>query len=312
MAADSHVVQFYDRDEELAAGVGPYLAEAIRAGGTAIVIATGAHRELFGTHLAQDGLNPSPAGASLVMLDAQEAADALLVDGRIARHRFDKLIGDLVREAAGQGRPLRAYGEIVALLWADGHVRAAIELEDLWNELGREVDFSLYCAYPRAWMEGEGEAFDEVCRQHSAIVEPPIPLELVPPLPSELEAEFPWSGRSPGQARHFVVDTLAAWGYLARVDDAAVITTELATNAVLHAQTGFTVAVSRRPGGAVRITVRDASLVRPRPRVAGPFESSGRGLRLVEVLAADWGTEFLPDGKLIWAELPGDAALTAS
>ena len=299
-----HVVQFYDRDEELVAGVGPYLAEAIRAGGAVIVIATEAHRQAFAAQLAHAGLASERAGASLVMLDAREAADALLIDGRIAPHRFDKLIGDLVRKTAADGRPLRAYGEIVALLWADGHVRAAIELEDLWNALGREVDFSLYCAYPRAWVEGEEEeAVDAVCGQHSAVFGRPPARQPAQTLPIELESMFRWSGRSPTQARHFVIDSLTAWGCGAPLDDAAVIATELATNAVLHARTEFTVVVSRRREGRVRIAVRDASLVRPRPRPAGPLESSGRGLRLVEALAADWGADFLPDGKVIWAEL---------
>ena len=307
-AADRHLVHFYDQDDELAAGVGAYVAETIRAGGTAIVIATEAHRQIFTARLERAGLYPCPANASLLMLDAHEAADALLIDGRIAPHRFDKLIGDLVREAAGRRRPLRAYGEIVAVLWADGHVRAALELEDLWNDLGREVDFSLYCAYPRAWMDGVGEAFHDVCRQHSAVVDPPAALDPPPTLPCELEAQFPWSGRSPGQARHFVVDTLAAWGCWTLLDDAALITTELATNAVLHARTGFTVVVSRRPEGTVRIAVRDASPVGPRPRQARPFDGSGRGLHLVATLATRWEANLLPGGKVIWAELPAFTA----
>jgi hypothetical protein len=308
-AADRHVVHFYDHDKELAAGVAPYVAEALQAGGTAIVIATEAHRQAFTAHLEEAGLNRLPASASLAMLDAREAADALLFDGRIAPHRFDKLIGDLVREAAGQGRPLRAYGEIVAVLWADGHVRAALELEELWNDLGGEVDFSLYCAYPRAWMEAE-DALHEVCRRHSAVVGPPVAPDPVPVQPCDLEAEFLWSGRSPGQARHFVVDTLAAWGCWALLNDAAVITTELATNAVLHAQSGFTVVVSRRPEG-IRIAVRDASLVRPQPRRAGPFETSGRGLRMVAALSARWGSELVPGGKTIWADLELPAVIAS-
>ena len=130
--------------------------------------------------------------------------------------------------------------------------------------------------------------------------------------PKALGSTFQWSGRSPGQARHFVIDTLAAWGCRALLDDAALIASELATNAVLHARTEFTVVVSRRPGGNIRIAVRDTSLARPRPRRAGPLATSGRGLRLVEALAADWGADVLPDGKVIWAELPAETALTAS
>ena len=308
-----HVVQFYDHDAELTAAVGPYLAEAIQAGGVAIVVATDAHRRVFAARLAAAGIEPGelaqadlgPAGAALVMLDAGEAADTLLIDGRLAPHRFDKLIGDLVREAAAGGRPVRAYGEIVAVMWAQGHVAAALELEGLWNGLAREVDFSLYCAYPLSSVEGEGDvdAFHEVCRQHSAVVGAPLALPRLQEAPLELEPTFHWSGRGPLDARRFVTDTLAAWGRPDLVDDAAVIVTELATNAVLHAMTDFTVTISRRPDGTIRVAVRDASPLPPLQRQARPFDGGGRGLGLVAAFSASWGSDLLPDGKVVWAQL---------
>ena len=302
-APHDHVVQFYGHDSELAAAVATYLATALEAGGVAIVIATEAHREAFAAELARAGL--APDGSALVMLDAREAMDALLVDGRLAPHRFDKLVGDLVREAGAEGRPVRAYGEIVAEMWADGHVNAALELEDLWNRLGHELPFSLYCAYPLASIEAEGDidAFHQVCRQHSAVVGAPVSLPRLEAPPLELEATFEWDGRGPRAARHFVIETLIAWGYPHLVDNAAVVTSELATNAVLHARTDFTVTICRRPDGTIRVAVRDSSLSPPQPRQARPFDGSGRGLRLVEAMAAGWGADLLPAGKVVWAQL---------
>lgn len=119
----------------------------------------------------------------------------------------------------------------------------------------------------------------------------------------ELEASFRSSGRSPARARRFVTDCLVAWACGDVIDDAALIATELATNAVLHTRGGFAVILTRRPEGTIRIAVRDASLVRPRPRRAGPLEGSGRGLRLVDALATAWGIDPLSDGKVVWAEL---------
>ena len=291
LAPHHHVVQFYGHDDELAAGVVPYLAEAIEAGGVAIVIASEAHRQAFAAGMDLTG----EAAARLILLDAAEAMDTLLVDGRLAAHRFDKLIGDLVRDTAAGGGPIHAYGEIVALMWAEGHVTAALELEDLWNGLGREVDFALYCAYPLSSMaEGDADAFPAVCAQHSAVVG----------APSVLARAFPWSGAGPADARRFVTDTLVAWSRTDLVDDAAVITTELATNAVLHARTGFTVTISCRADGAIRVAVRDASLLPPRLRRPAPTEGSGRGLGLVAAIATGWGTDVLPDGKVVWAQLP--------
>jgi hypothetical protein len=308
-APHDHVVQFYGRDDELADNVVPFLAEAIEAGGVAIAITTRAHRRLFAAGLAGAGIDVAAAEAAgaLRRLDADEAMAALLIDGRLAPHRFDKVIGDGVRDAAAGGRPVRAYGEIVARLWASGHVAGAVELERLWNGLGLEVSFCLYCAYPLAAIEGEGDvdAFHEVCRQHSAVVGAPVALPRLEDPALELARTFVREGRGPADARRFVVETLTAWEHADLVDDAAVIVTELATNAVIHARTDFTVTISRLPGGAIRVAVRDASRMPPRPRRPRPLENSGRGLGLVEAIAAGWGADLLADGKIVWAQFGG-------
>ncbi len=79
--------------------------------------------------------------------------------------------------AAGEAPgPVRIYGEVVALLWAAGHVNAALELEGLWNELGRQIPFSLFCGYPRHLVESSQHqgAVAEVCRLHTAVVGRPL------------------------------------------------------------------------------------------------------------------------------------------
>ena len=81
------------------------------------------------------------------------------------------------------------------------------------------------------------------------------------------------------------------------------VVTELAANAVVHAQTSFTVTVSRPAGGTIRISVRDASVDPPRPRRPAPLDGSGRGLGLVAALTAVWGCDIVPGGKVVWAEL---------
>ena len=83
-----------------------------------------------------------------VELDAQDTLGLFTRDGQPDRELFEQTVGAVVRRLAVAGRPLHAYGEMVALLWAQGAVRAALELEALWNGLQREVTFSLLCAYP--------------------------------------------------------------------------------------------------------------------------------------------------------------------
>jgi hypothetical protein len=114
---------------------------------------------------------------------------------------------------------------------------------------------------------------------------------------------FRMTRSAPRAARHFVADTLAQWGSppaeSALAVDAAIVATELATNAVVHACSDFTIAVSRPPG-VLRIAVRDTV------PVGAPLRAAlGHGLGVVSTVATRWGTEELAaGGKEVWAELP--------
>jgi len=101
-------------------------------------------------------------------------------------------------------------------------------------------------------------------------------------------------------ARRFVEDQLVSAGLGDVADDAGLLTSELASNAVLHARTGFVVVVDREADGA-RVEVRDQSDVLPVFTAPSATAMSGRGLVLVQTLAAAWGSEALEvDGKLVW------------
>jgi anti-sigma regulatory factor (Ser/Thr protein kinase) len=112
-------------------------------------------------------------------------------------------------------------------------------------------------------------------------------------------------------ARRFVRDLLVEWGAAAACDTVEVLVTEVATNAVLHARTPFTVEVSR-DGATVRVCVLDLSPAPARMRRYGADSTTGRGLRLVASLASDWGVEPQTPGKVIWFEVPaaGDSGET--
>jgi anti-sigma regulatory factor (Ser/Thr protein kinase) len=99
-----------------------------------------------------------------------------------------------------------------------------------------------------------------------------------------------------------VIGLLRQWDREDLIDDAGLVCAELTTNAVLHAGSEFTVAVSRR-GSAVRIAVRDASRRGPVMQHPEPTAVSGRGLILVTRLAKRWGIDVLGAGKVVWADL---------
>ncbi|MEU6483921.1 ATP-binding protein [Streptomyces sp. NPDC046887] len=117
---------------------------------------------------------------------------------------------------------------------------------------------------------------------------------------------LPCHPRSAAAARRLVRVALAVWGLPELAEDAGLVVTELVANAARHAQgRPVRVAVERPAAHRVRVSVADGSKVPPEPRQPRVDDERGRGLALVNALAADWGTEPLATGKRVWAELEG-------
>ena len=102
------------------------------------------------------------------------------------------------------------------------------------------------------------------------------------------------------QARQFVDEAIEG---TSPVDGMlSVLVSELASNAILHAQTDFTVRVHDRDD-VLRIEVADGSAVAPTKKDYGPDAITGRGLQLVESVADRWGVDVVAGGKTVWFEL---------
>jgi hypothetical protein len=325
-----HVVQFYGHEEELADRVTGYLLGALQHDGVAVVIATAAHRRSFERRLTRAGVDLAAAAraGTYRTLDAGDAVRALTTSGQLDRGAFDRVIGRLIADAGQGERPVRAYGEMVALLWDAGLVNDAVQLEEMWASLGLSHSFSLFCSYPARSVTGDGhlEAFAEICRLHGSVVggwpAPAAPAATrAPAAPAATRAPaqrakstadaqahgittraFALSGDAPAAARHFAVDAVRRLGAADLADDTALVVTELAANAIVHAQTGFTVDLSAAPD-VLRITVRDASPLPPASAADLPALPL-HGLGAVDALASRWGVERLGhSGKLVWVEL---------
>lgn len=148
-----HVVLFSSSDEELAGTVSEYLLDPLRHGGTGISIATPVHRQLIDERLARAGVDPAAAVASggYVELDAEQTLARFMVNGWPDPAAFYATMSPVLKRAARRRRrPVRAFGEMVSLLWESGQYTAAIDLETLWAELTRQHRFALLCAYPAA------------------------------------------------------------------------------------------------------------------------------------------------------------------
>lgn len=108
---------------------------------------------------------------------------------------------------------------------------------------------------------------------------------------------------SPFDARLFVTQWLRRWGYRHLIPAAALLTSELATNAVVHGQGPFSVRVANT-GNGVRVAVRDPSPQLPEVRRPEEVDTHGRGLRIVDAVSSRWGVDAAADeGKEVWFEL---------
>lgn len=169
---DEHLVEFYEHDGLLADSVRDHIEPGLRGDDAVVVVATERHRELFEAALTRAGVDLGAArdAERYLDLDAEETLARFMVDGAPDPGRFRTVIGGLIGTATAGGGRVRIYGEMVALLWAEGNVSAAISLEDLWNDLGRCRSFSLLCAYPVSAFDVEGSSglFRLLCEQHSS------------------------------------------------------------------------------------------------------------------------------------------------
>lgn len=166
-----HTVQFYDRPATLAHRVADFAAAGMNRGEAAIVIATAEHRMATEGRLVALGIDLGAAAAEgrYLPLDAAQTLERVLVDGRPDAARFDAVVGGVVRTALGARPGVRAFGEMVGLLWSDGKHDAAIALEDLWNELLGHHPFSLMCGYPARQLSFGGRGLARIVDAHTDV-----------------------------------------------------------------------------------------------------------------------------------------------
>lgn len=175
--ARHHQAGFYSHDRFLLDDLTQFVGNALKAGNAAIVVATESHRDGLLPRLQAYGWDIGGAieQGSYIALDAADTLATLMINGMPDAGRFFKLLGNLIVTAAGATRrePSRVaiFGECVHLLWAQGNVEAAIQLERLGNQLGTAHPIDILCGYSvgsvRAGMDGD--IFQRICAEHAAV-----------------------------------------------------------------------------------------------------------------------------------------------
>jgi len=144
-----HTVQLYTDEGFLTNAVAHYAAAGLARGEGVIFVVTPEHRDAFQRRLVAEGLEVAALieRGQLTVLDAADTLSKFMTHGQPEARLFMPLVGGLIDGVAARFPRVRAYGEMVNLLWKDGDLPAALRLEELWNDLGRARPFSLHCAY---------------------------------------------------------------------------------------------------------------------------------------------------------------------
>jgi hypothetical protein len=168
-----HAVRFYENKASLARTVSEFLAEGLVIGQPALMIATPEHRDAVMDELRARHVDVAKveAAGDLLLLDARETLRLFMVDGMPDATLFKTHVPAAIDRVC-RGRKdctIRAYGEMVDVLWQDGLTAAAIRLEMLWNQLAMTHDFSLLCGYAMGSFYKDAGMRD-ICAQHSHVI----------------------------------------------------------------------------------------------------------------------------------------------
>ena len=147
-----------------------YIAEGLAKGESVIIIATPRHLSRLAHLLGNSGVDLMKPLAEdrYIALDAAVALSCFMVDETPNEEMFARLVGYLIKRASKSGRHVRAFGEMVALLWARGNQAATVRLEHLWNQYCRDCGFCLLCSYPKAGFTNDpAKSVAEICAHHT-------------------------------------------------------------------------------------------------------------------------------------------------
>jgi hypothetical protein len=174
IAPCDHFVQMYETDAVFLDTLEGFIGGALVNEDSAIVIATPQHLAALNARLSERGVDVDGAVASerYIPLEAEEALSRFMLDHWPDDDRFHALVSDLLGRAQKDGRKVRAFGEMVAVLWARGDAAATVRLEHLWKQLCSNEAFSLFCAYPKAGFTRDAKAsIRELCDVHDRVIE---------------------------------------------------------------------------------------------------------------------------------------------
>lgn len=168
-----HLVEMYESEEDFMHSLEAYVHGGLVAGDSVVLVATPVHLSGLGQRLDRFGVDLAKLRKAdkYIELDAEETLDKFMVDGWPDEVRFKKVVGDVLARAGKGDARVRAFGEMVAILWSKKLYAATVRLEHLWHKFCSEEAFSLLCAYPVSGpTSSRVRSMREICEAHSHVI----------------------------------------------------------------------------------------------------------------------------------------------
>jgi hypothetical protein len=173
IAPCDHVMQIYENDEVFLDTLTGFVGSGINAGESVIVIASAEHLQSLYDRLTGCAVNVKSLVEEhrYIPLDAEKTLAMFMRDDWPDEKLFNKTISEVIEKGLIKGRRIRAFGEMVALLWEKGLNGATVHLEHLWNKFCARQKFALFCAYPKAgFTQDINASINKLCACHSKII----------------------------------------------------------------------------------------------------------------------------------------------
>jgi len=166
-----HLVEFYDDDGVLTGKIAHFLANGWERGEAVVAVATGHHKQAIFERLDRLGIDPCERRRAC-FLDAHEILERILVDGRADWTRFGNHVAAVVHELQARHGSVRAFGELVGVLWRRDQLAAALRIEEFWSRTLSTCNVSLFCAYPIDLLSRrfDGQAVNAILRAHTHLL----------------------------------------------------------------------------------------------------------------------------------------------
>lgn len=168
-----HIVQLYSDEGQFLQLLVGFVAGGLAAGESVVLLATREHLQELEATLAERDIDIAGARRRdhYMSLEVDEALRHFMRGDWPDEALFETFVTGLLDRASTGGRRVRAFGELVAVLWARGHLGATVRLEQLWDRLCRRHGLPLFCAYPRAGFAHEHrDAVREICASHTRVL----------------------------------------------------------------------------------------------------------------------------------------------